>query len=178
MGRTCTWQFKTLYEFFIRRYINYPTADFKKSANRQCCVGWAVNGWLRRIEGMCKLFPEKLLKKSMAKQNAVTKARQDNMLEKLREYGKLELCHLIGIGYAGFLEDNRELNITCPSLILVGEKDCTGKVKQYNKAWSQKTGIQLNWIPDAAHNSNVDNPEMVNRCIEKFLVKLTSVKCI
>lgn len=68
---------------------------------------------------MCKLFPEKLLKKSMAKQNAVTKARQDNMLEKLREYGKLELCHLIGIGYAGFLEDNRELNITCPSLILV-----------------------------------------------------------
>lgn len=114
----------------------------------------------------------------MAKQNAVTKAGQDNMLDMLRGYGKLELCHLMGIGYAGFLEDNRELNITCPSLILVGEKDCTAKVKQYNKAWSQKTGIQLIWISDAAHNSNVDNPEMVNRCIEKFLVKLTSVKCI
>ena len=125
--------------------------------------------WLRQIEWMCKLFSEKLLKNSMAKQNAVTKAGQDNMLEMLSDYEKLELCHLMGIGYAGFLDDNRELKIACPSLILVGEKDNTGKVKQYNKAWANRTGIDLIWVPDAAHNSNMDNPEIVNSCIKKFL---------
>ena len=56
--------------------------------------------------------------------------------------------------------------------ILVGERDKTGKVKQYNKAWSKRTGIKIIWIPNAAHNSNVDNPEFVNSCIEEFLADL------
>ena len=73
---------------------------------------------------------------------------------------------------AGFLDDNKELQISCPSLILVGERDNTGKVKQYNKAWSKRTGIKIIWIPNAAHNSNVDNPEFVNSCIEEFLADL------
>ena len=128
--------------------------------------------WLKQIEWMCKPFSEKLLKVSMAKQNAVTKAGQDNMLEMVSDYEKMELCRLMGIGYAGFLDDNRELQISCPSLILVGEKDNTGKVKQYNKAWSRRTGIKIIWIPNAAHNSNVDNPEFVNGCIKEFLENL------
>ena len=49
----------------------------------------------------------------------------------------------MGIGYAGFLEDNRELQIPCPLLLLVGEKDNTGKVKQYNKEWSKRTGTKI-----------------------------------
>lgn len=55
----------------------------------------------------------------------------------------------------------------------MGEKDNTGKVKQYNKAWSKRTGIKMTWIPDATHNSNVDNPEVVNRCMEEFLKSIT-----
>lgn len=51
-----------------------------------------------------------------------------------------------------------------------GEKDNTGKVKKYNKAWSQRTGIKLIWITNAAHNSNVDNPEAINSSIHDFLV--------
>ena len=129
--------------------------------------------WLKQIEWMCKPFSEKLLKVSMAKQNAVTKAGRENMLEMVSDYEKEELCHLMGIGYAGFLDDNRELQLSCPALILVGEKDNTGKVKQYNKAWSKRTGIKITWIPNAAHNSNVDNPEFVNRCMEEFLESLT-----
>ncbi len=31
----------------------------------------------------------------------------------------------------------------------------------------------MTWIPDAAHNSNVDNPEVVNRCMEEFLKSIT-----
>ena len=125
--------------------------------------------WVKQIEWMSKLFSEKMLKASMAKQNAVTKAGRENMLQMINDYEKVELCHLMGIGYAGFLEDNKELKISCPALILVGEKDNTGKVKQYNKEWAKRTGIKMIWVPKAAHNSNVDNPEFVNRCIEDFL---------
>lgn len=128
--------------------------------------------WLKQIEWMCKPFSERMLKVSMAKQNAVTKAGRENMLEMVSDYEKAELCHLMGIGYAGFLDDNTELQIPCPSLLLVGEKDNTGKVKQYNKEWSKRTGIKITWIPNAAHNSNVDNPDFVNYCIGEFLANL------
>ena len=128
--------------------------------------------WLKQIEWMCKPFSEKMLKVSMAKQNAVTKAGRDNMLEMVSDYERAELCHLMGIGYAGFLDDNKELQILCPLLLLVGEKDNTGKVKQYNKEWSKRTGIEITWIPNAAHNSNVDNPDFVNHCIGAFLDNL------
>lgn len=128
--------------------------------------------WLRQIEWMSKLFTEKLLKASMAKQNAVTETGRLNMAAMIAGYDKAELCHLMGIGYTGFLEDNRELEIPCPVLLLVGEKDQTGKVKNYNREWAKRTGYPLVWIPNAAHNSNVDNPSAVNGHIKRFLESL------
>lgn len=128
--------------------------------------------WLLQIEWMSMLFTEKLLKASMAKQNSVSKIGQANMLTMIEGYGKSELCHLMGIGYAGFLEDNRKLNISCPVLLIVGEKDRTGKIKSYNKEWAKRTGFPIVWIPNAAHNSNVDNPNAVNSAILNFLKNL------
>lgn len=128
--------------------------------------------WLRQIEWMSNLFPDNLLKKSIAKQVAVTEYGQKNMLQMIEIYGKRELCHLMGIGYAGFLKDNCELRISCPVVLLVGEKDNTGKVRAYNKEWARRTGNKLIWIPNAAHNSNVDNPETVNSHIKFFLEDL------
>lgn len=78
----------------------------------------------------------------------------------------------MGIGYAGFLDDNRICEISCPVLLLVGEKDHTGKVKAYNRKWAKRTGYPLIWIPDAAHNSNVDNPIAVNEKIMCFIKNL------
>lgn len=128
--------------------------------------------WLRQIEWMSKLFPEKLLKSSIAKQNALSEIGRSNMAAMVDEYSKAELCHLMGIGYAGFLDDNRECEIPCPVLLIVGEKDNTGKVKAYNKEWSKRTGFPLTWIPHAAHNSNVDNAIKVNETIMGFVKDL------
>lgn len=125
--------------------------------------------WLRQIEWMSMLYSEKLLKLSMTRQNAVTKMGQANMAAMIDGYGKAELCHLMSIGYAGFLDDNRDLTILCPVLLIVGEKDRTGKVRSYNKEWAKRTGFPLVWISNAAHNSNVDNPDAVNRTIINFL---------
>ena len=63
--------------------------------------------------------------------------------------------------------------INSPVLLILGEKDKTGKVVQYNKAWARQTGYPLKIINDAAHNVNVDKPEEVNDCIRAFLSDIT-----
>ena len=129
--------------------------------------------WLRQIEWMSKLFSEKMLKSTIAKQNAVTEIGRANMAAMIDEYSKTELCHLMGIGYAGFLNDNRVCEISCPVLLVVGKMDHTGKVKAYNRTWAKRTGYPLIWIPDAAHNSNVDNPAAVNETIMHFIQNIS-----
>ena len=128
--------------------------------------------WLRQIEWMSNLYPDKSLRKAVAKQCTRTERSYQNMLNMLSGYGKKELCHLMGVGYAGFLADNCDLEIPCPVLLILGEKDRTGKVAQYNKAWTQKTGYPLKIIKGAAHNVNVDKAEEVNACIMEFLSRM------
>ncbi|MCM1236723.1 MAG: alpha/beta hydrolase [Ruminococcus flavefaciens] len=128
--------------------------------------------WLRQIEWMSRLYPLNAMKKAIAKQVSVSKNGYENMLSMLSPYTKKELCHLMGIGYAGFLNDNSNLSIKCPVMILLGDKDKTGKVQKYNKLWAKNTGFPLILIKNAAHNSNVDNPEAVNYAIEKFIQSL------
>lgn len=125
--------------------------------------------WLKKVEPLAKWYSLKMLKNAMAKQVAVAKETHDNMMSMLEPYDKNELCHLMGIGYAGFLDDNCELEIKCPTLLIVGDHDKTGKVKSYCKQWTKDTGFPLVTIKNAAHNSNVDQPEQVNEAIEKFL---------
>ena len=42
-------------------------------------------------------------------------------------------------------------------------------LKSYNKKWHQREGLPLKWIKNAGHNSNTDQPDEVNRLIEKFI---------
>ena len=130
----------------------------------------AFDKWiLRQIEWMAKLYPVRRMKKAIAKQVSLTRGAYDNMMKMLKPYGKKELCHLMGIGYTSFLNENCNLEITCPVMLLVGEEDKTGKVMSYNREWAEQTGFELIPINNAAHNANVDNPEEVNKAISHFL---------
>ena len=128
--------------------------------------------WLRQIEWMSNLYPDKSLRKAVAKQCTRTERSYQNMLNMLSGYGKKELCHLMGIGFAGFLDDNSDISINCPVLLIVGEHDKTGKVITYNKQWAKDLGVPITWIKDAAHNSNDDRPELVNELIDLFVAKI------
>ncbi|MCQ2563412.1 MAG: alpha/beta hydrolase [Mogibacterium sp.] len=128
---------------------------------------------LKQVGWMAHLYPLRWMKKAMARQVSATSKAYNNMMQMLSPYGKNELCHLMGRGYAGFLDDNCELEIPCPVLLILGEKDKTGKVAQYNKEWTRRTGYPLKIINEAAHNVNVDKPEEVNNCIRAFLSDLT-----
>ena len=65
--------------------------------------------------------------------------------------------------------------IKCQSLLICGEQDHSGSCVRYNKAWHKNTGIPLEWIKDAGHNYNTDQPEIVNRLIEQLAQR---AKCL
>jgi Predicted hydrolases or acyltransferases (alpha/beta hydrolase superfamily) len=125
--------------------------------------------WLRQVESMAKWFPDKLLRKSMSKSVSKTQYSYNLMLEMLKPLSKLEICEQMGIAYGGFLKENRDAKFDFPVLILLGEYDTTGKVKQYCIAWSKKEGYPLHIITNAAHFSNGDNPAEVNSEIDNFI---------
>jgi pimeloyl-ACP methyl ester carboxylesterase len=70
------------------------------------------------------------------------------------------------------MEADLPYEIKCPALLICGEKDHAGSCIRYNKAWHKKTGIPLEWIAGAGHNSNTDAPETVNRLIEKLVLEI------
>ena len=128
--------------------------------------------WLRQVEWMSLCFPRGLLMRSIAHNCSCTKDGRRNMYAALQLYSRRELCHLMGVGYAGFLEANCDLDLPCPTRILLGAHDRTGKVRTYCRAWHARTGVPLRVIPDAAHNSNYDNSAAVNREIDAFLQEI------
>ena len=125
--------------------------------------------WLSKVKPMAKLFTDKLLRESIAKSISVTDYSYQKMKEILVPFSKEQIIEQMDIAYGKFAEENRNLNLKCPILILIGDKDKTGKVKQYSKAWAEKTGYPLHIIKNASHFSNGDNPQQVNSKIEQFI---------
>jgi len=129
---------------------------------------WCV----KQVEPMAKCFPDKVLRKSMAKSVSKTKYSYDMMMKMLEPLSKTEVCEQLGIAYAGFLKENRNAHFGFPVLILLGEYDTTGKVKKYCEAWSKKEVYPLHIIKGAAHFLNGDNAEDVNKEVNSFLCTL------
>ena len=75
---------------------------------------------------------------------------------------------------AKLMEADLPYAIRCPALLICGERDRAGSCIRYNKAWHRKTGIPIEWIRNAGHNSNTDQPETVNRLIEPFIMPTLS----
>ena len=67
------------------------------------------------------------------------------------------------------MEKDLPYEITCPAILICGEKDMAGSCIRYNKAWHKNTGIPLHWIKGAGHNSNTDRPDIVNGLIENLV---------
>jgi len=125
--------------------------------------------WLSQLEWMCKMYPDRLLRTSMAKMCGATETARSRMLEMLSSYTKNELCHLMYIGEAAFIPENKETDLPCKCILLLGEKDKTGKVASYTKEWAKRTGYPLIMIQGAAHNANDDQPDAVNTIILDFV---------
>lgn len=63
-------------------------------------------------------------------------------------------------------------NITCPTLIMVGEEDQATPVAESRHMADRIPGSTLITIPDAGHLSNIEQPQAFNRALETFLQRL------
>ena len=70
------------------------------------------------------------------------------------------------------MEADLPYRLNCPSLLICGEKDRAGSCKRYSKAWHRQTGIPIRWLKNAGHNSNTDEPQLVNQLIDDFVHKI------
>lgn len=135
----------------------------------------AVEIWLlKHTEPIYRLYPWKSLQKTGANGCAETDYGRRLMWEMMEVYTQdtKYYCKLVSHRYrivAEAVEADLPYEITCPALLLCGEFDKAGSAKRYMKRWTKESGIRLEWIKGAGHNSNTDQPDVVNELLEKFV---------
>lgn len=162
LGGMIAQYFISLYPDMVRGLIAIDSAPFGDYYSKSDMF------WLSQLEWMSRLFPNKLLRILMAKACGTTEYAQRKMIDMLSDYDKKELCHLLYIGEAAFIQENKVIDIKCPIILIVGKKDRVGKVYSYNKEWTKRIGCDLHIIKGAGHNANEDCPDEVNEIIENF----------
>ena len=168
MGGYPSQMFAYLYPEKVQCFVGIDTTPFRTEYYSRSDL-W----WLSKVKKMAKWFPDKTLRKSMAKSVAVTDYSYNKMIEMLKPMSKEQIIEQMDIAYGKLASEIRDIDLKCPVLILLGDKDKTGKVKQYCTEWARKTGYPLHIIKNAAHFSNGDNAEQVNAEIEKFISSMS-----
>ena len=173
MGGYVGQSFAHLYPDNLAGFISIDSAPLQRK------YVTAAEIWLlKRMEKVYYCYPWKSLLKSGTKGVATTPYGQKLMHDIMMVYDgdKKRYAKLSGHGMLllaqGYEEDLR-YEIKCPALLICGKKDMAGSCIRYNKAWHKNTGIPLVWIENAGHNSNTDQPRIVNGLIEKFVQNIT-----
>ena len=129
---------------------------------------------LKRMEPVYRHYPWKWLLRSGSKGVATTEYGRRLMHDMMMAYNgdQKRYAQIAGHGFrilAEAMEADLPYTLSCPSLLICGEKDHAGSCKRYNKAWHRQTGIPIRWLKNAGHNSNNDEPQLVNQLIEQFV---------
>jgi pimeloyl-ACP methyl ester carboxylesterase len=152
-----------------RGFISIDSAPLQ----RQYVSDWEL--WLlKRMEPVYRYFPWRLLLLSGTRGVARSAYGRTLMRQMMAVYtgDHDRYARLCGHGFqmlAQAMEADLPYRIPCPALLLCGEKDQAGSCVRYNRSWSRESGIPLVWIPGAGHNSNTDQPELVNTLIQQLL---------
>lgn len=132
---------------------------------------------LKRMEPVYRHYPWKSLLKTGTKGVATSEYGRALMHDIMMTYDgdQDRYARLSGHGFrmlAEAMEADLPYRIPCPALLICGTKDQAGSCIRYNKAWHKQSGIPIQWIEGAGHNSNTDEPEVVNSLIEGLLARL------
>lgn len=147
------------------------------SAPLQRAYMTGIELWLlKRMEPVYRYYPWKSLLKTGSNGVAISNYGRKLMHDMMMTYegDQKRYAKLSGHGFkilAEAVEKNLPYKISCPALLICGEQDKAGSCIRYSKAWHEKTNIRLEWIKDAGHNSNTDQPEIINTLIEEFVEK-------
>ena len=138
----------------------------------------ALEIWLlKRMEPVYRYYPWKSLLKAGTEGVAESEYGRKLMHDIMMVYdGDQErYAKLSGHGFrmlAEAMEAELPYKLSCPALLICGEKDRAGSCVRYNMAWHKNTGIPIEWIEGAGHNSNTDEPEKIKSLIGKFISRL------
>ena len=128
---------------------------------------------LKRMEPVYRHYPWRSLLRSGTNGVAVSEYGRGLMREMMMVYDgdRERYARLAGHGFkilAEAMEADLPYEIKCPALLICGTKDHAGSCIRYNRKWHKITGIPIEWIKGAGHNSNTDAPDTVNRLIERI----------
>lgn len=135
----------------------------------------AMELWLlKKMEAIYRIYPWKSLLKSGPKSVSTTDYGRKLMYDMMMIYdGDQErYARLAGYGYKIFseaVEKKLSYEVKCPQLVICGKEDRAGSCIRYLKAYERNTGKSVQWIDKSGHNSNADQPDIVNRLINEFL---------
>ena len=158
-----------LYPGSLKGFVSIDSAPLQ----RKYITG--IELWLlKRMEPVYFYYPWKALLKSGTKGVEVSgygrKLNYKNMM--VYDGDKKRYARIAGSGFkmlAKAIEMDLPYEIKCPALLICGKKDYAGSCTRYNKAWHRDTNIPLEWIKNAGHNSNTDQPEIVNKLISNLV---------
>ncbi len=165
MGGYVGQAYAELYPERLKGFVSVDSAPLQ----RKYVTG--IELWLlKRMEPVYLYYPWKALLKSGTKGVAESEYGRKLMYDIMMVYDgdKKRYSKVAGHGFkilANAMDMNLPYEIKCPALLICGEKDHAGSCIRYNKAWHRNTNIPLEWIKNAGHNSNTDEPEIVNRLI-------------
>lgn len=171
MGGYVGQAYAELYPQKLKGFISIDSAPLQRK------YVTAAEIWLlKKMEPVYRYYPWKSLLKSGTNGVATTEYGRSLMRDIMLTYQgqQARYAKLSGHGFlmlAEAMEANLPYQLNCPALLICGTKDMAGSCIRYSKAWTRETGIPLEWIPNAGHNSNTDAPELVNSLIEKFITK-------
>ena len=169
MGGYVGQTFAELYPDGLKGFVSIDSAPLQ----RKYVTWWEI--WLlKRMEPVYYYYPWKLLLKQGTNGVATSAYGRALMHEIMMTYDgdQKHYAALSGHGFkmlAEAMERDLPYALNCPALLICGEKDHAGSCIRYNKAWHKETGIPIEWIKGAGHNSNTDAPALVNRLIEDFV---------
>lgn len=142
---------------------------------RKSFYSWFDLFVLRHTYLICLLLSWKTLVSSVSKRSSATQYGQNYMKRTLEQFDKHEYCKLVSETYADLSNTIACMDpylVNCPMICICGRKDEVGSVRKYNRRWVKQEGVDMVWLASAGHNSNMDEPGIVNDTIDRFIAKV------
>jgi len=171
MGGYVGQMYSELFPDKLEGFVSIDSAPIQKRYYKK----WEIKS-LENLEPVYKMYPWKLLLRHGSDGVASTRYGRALMYKTMLTYDNNQgrYAKLAGHGFgmvAEAIKKDLPYEIKCPALLICGTKDHAGYTMKYNREWNLHSGIPIEWIKGAGHNSNTDEPEKVNLIIEDFLIK-------
>lgn len=172
MGGYVGQMFMQLFPKKLAGFVCIDSAPLQKEYYKK----WELK-FLENTETMYRLYPWKLLLRHGSDGVASTRYGRACMYRMMMTYDKDQgrYAKLAGHGFqivSEAIKEDLPYEKSCPMLLICGTKDHAGYTMRYNREWTKRSGLPIEWIKGAGHNSNMDEPEITNKIIERFLDEL------